>query len=226
MSYPRFLWQLNQSFSQWGHHWHYLWIVYIGKVCKWNRQQQRHETVLPLATLGIATQMGSFLFMALHPRWLRQVSSDCHLCQHYRGNFHQWKQSFVVCTFYFFSFRSYSLYILEITFSQPNVTYFWKLMKQLVGELVFDEVACWQNDLAPPSQIIISGLVSFRERGQKLNPRISNRKVWWPCEEVEAAPLGGIRRRWVFNSRHALKQKNVACFLIKPVACPIKVLRS
>ncbi len=38
-----------------------LWIIYTGEVCKQNRQRQRHETVLALATLGDATQIGSFL---------------------------------------------------------------------------------------------------------------------------------------------------------------------
>jgi hypothetical protein len=38
-----------------------LWIVYTGEVCKQNRQPQRHETVLALATLGDVTQIGSFL---------------------------------------------------------------------------------------------------------------------------------------------------------------------
>ncbi len=33
-----------------------LWIIYIGKVCKRNGQQQRHETVLALATLGDVTR--------------------------------------------------------------------------------------------------------------------------------------------------------------------------
>ncbi len=33
-------------------------IVYIGKVSKQNRQQQQHETVLALATLGDATKIG------------------------------------------------------------------------------------------------------------------------------------------------------------------------
>jgi hypothetical protein len=56
----------------------FLWIVYIGKVCKENRQQQQYETVLALATLGdTTTQMGLFLFILLRPRWPRQVSSDC-----------------------------------------------------------------------------------------------------------------------------------------------------
>ncbi len=36
-----------------------------------------HLTVLALATLGGATQIGSFLFMSCHPRWPRQVSNDC-----------------------------------------------------------------------------------------------------------------------------------------------------
>ncbi len=36
-----------------------------------------HMTVLALATLRSVTQKGLFLFMLRHPRWPRQVISDC-----------------------------------------------------------------------------------------------------------------------------------------------------
>jgi hypothetical protein len=40
-----------------------LWIIYIGEVC-YNTVSDSHGTVLALATLGDATQIGSFLFIS------------------------------------------------------------------------------------------------------------------------------------------------------------------
>jgi len=49
----------------------WLWIIYIGKLCKQNRQRQWHETVFALATLGNATKNRNNPISVLHhPRWL------------------------------------------------------------------------------------------------------------------------------------------------------------
>ncbi len=58
----------------------------LAKFVKRHCQRQWHATVtieLALANLGDATQIGSFLFMSLHPRWPRQISSDCRCRRHY-----------------------------------------------------------------------------------------------------------------------------------------------
>ncbi len=57
----------------------HLWMAYIGDTVSktaGNSDRRRNLTVLALATLGNATQIGLFLFMSCRPRWPRQVS-DC-----------------------------------------------------------------------------------------------------------------------------------------------------
>jgi len=56
-----------------------------------NSDMCHHLTVLALATLGSAIQIGSFLFLLRCPRWPRLVSSDCCCRWHYLANFYQWK---------------------------------------------------------------------------------------------------------------------------------------
>ncbi len=61
---------------------------------------KRHVTVtivLALATLGNATQIGSFLFMSLHPRWSRQASSDCCCGRRYCVTFANVNTTLVYC---------------------------------------------------------------------------------------------------------------------------------
>ncbi len=43
--------------------------------------------LLALDTLDDATEIGSFLLMSHHPRWPRQICSDCRCCRHYRVTF-------------------------------------------------------------------------------------------------------------------------------------------
>jgi hypothetical protein len=102
------------------------WIVYIGEVCKRNCQRQRHEAVLASATLGDATQIGSFIFMSLRPRWTRQESSDCRCRQHYRANFRHWKHGLKPSTvFFFFHWRNE----METKF----YFHIWKSILQILG---------------------------------------------------------------------------------------------
>ncbi len=55
-------------------------IIYIGNICWWKCQRQLHVSLLYLATLGDATQIGSFLLLSCRPRWPRQVQLClCHV---------------------------------------------------------------------------------------------------------------------------------------------------
>jgi hypothetical protein len=67
-----------------------------------NRRRQLHMTVLALATLGDATQIGLFIFMSRHLGWpkkVRHVTATWHCRQHYRANFRHWKHGFKGTTF-------------------------------------------------------------------------------------------------------------------------------
>jgi hypothetical protein len=90
-----------------------LWIVYIGEVCERNHQwqrQQRHETVLGLATLGDVTQMGLFLFFVASPKVAKASTVSCSCRCHCRQCKHSFNGLFISFPLkYFFPHVSFGL---------------------------------------------------------------------------------------------------------------------
>jgi len=64
----------------------------IGEVCTQKRWHYHDPSLLDLATLDGATQIGSFLFASCRPRWPRQVRKAIS-CWHCRAKLRQWKHS-------------------------------------------------------------------------------------------------------------------------------------
>jgi len=62
-------------------------ISYIGKVCKQNHQQERHEIVLALATLRDATRNGNNPICVASPKVANASTVSCHCHWRYHITF-------------------------------------------------------------------------------------------------------------------------------------------
>ncbi len=71
-----------------------LWIIYIGEVCKKNCQQQRHATVLALATLGNVTEISICVLLPKVAKESTIVTVACHCHWHYFAKCCQCKHHF------------------------------------------------------------------------------------------------------------------------------------
>jgi hypothetical protein len=65
----------------------FLWIVYIGEVCKQNCWRQRHETVLAFATLGDTTRNRNNSICVMPPKVAKASAVLCCCRWHYRAYF-------------------------------------------------------------------------------------------------------------------------------------------